>query len=222
MQPAAWRSCCWCWVHGADAEQRPLQRLRLRIARCTGHDVYTTVSWLPHSVWYPGRERWAEKCVFTGRQPSLAPFRRPSRGQPVLAMVVLRLAWFVPSRSSWSCPSDASWTALLSRHGLAQPSLARGGAGSSTPISWGHRRDRRHPPAEGGGRRRLAALRARRARKYSFAFTGVWFWLFGPDAPAATPAAPAMAAVVLVLSIFCFAPFWRDLHGDRADSRLAA
>ncbi|HEY5242029.1 MAG TPA: hypothetical protein VIJ22_11210, partial [Polyangiaceae bacterium] len=64
-----------------------------------GHDVYTTVSWLPHSVWYPWvGERWAEKvCVYgpttlIGAMPGAL-----AGGNPWLAMLALRLAWLAPA-----------------------------------------------------------------------------------------------------------------------------
>ena len=180
-----------------------------------GHDVYTTVSWLPHSVWYPWvGERWAEKVCVYGPTTLVGALPAAIAGDnPWLAMVVLRLAWFVPL----ALVMELSFRRLLDRpffHAMVwlNPLWLVEGPGQLHTDLLGVIAVTAGILLQKGGRAKTGWLLYGLAvlGKYSFAFTGVWFWLFGATTlRQRLLRLPAMAAVVLVLSIFCFAPFWR-------------
>jgi hypothetical protein len=181
-----------------------------------GHDVYTTVSWLPHSVWYPWvGERWAEKvCVYgptslVGALPAAA-----AGGNPWLAMVVLRLAWFVPL----GLVMELSFRRFCDRpffHAMVwlNPLWLVEGPGQLhtdllglVAVTAGILLQTEGRTKTGWGLYGLAVL-----GKYSFAFTGFWFWLFGAAIlRQRLLRLPAMAGVLVALAVACYAPFW---HG---------
>jgi hypothetical protein len=180
-----------------------------------GHDVYTTVSWLPHSVWYPWvGGRWAEKvCVYGPTSLVAALPSALAGGNPWVALVVLRLVWFVPL----ALVMEWSFRRLRDRpffHAMVwlNPLWLVEGPGQLHTDLLGVIAVVAGIVLQKGGRAKagwglygLAVL-----GKYTFAFTGVWFWLFGAKTlRQRLLRLPAIGAVVLVLAVLCFAPFWR-------------
>jgi len=179
-----------------------------------GHDVYTTVSWLPHSVWFPWvGERWAEKVCVYGPTTLVEVLAALAGSNPWLAMAVLRLVWFVPL----ALVMELSFRRFRDRpffHAMVwlNPLWLVEGPGQLHTDLLGVVAVTAGILLQTGGRAKagwglyvLAVL-----GKYTFAFTGLWFWLSG----AATLRQrllrlPAMATVLLALAAACFAPFWR-------------
>ncbi|HZU84307.1 MAG TPA: hypothetical protein VE987_15365, partial [Polyangiaceae bacterium] len=178
-----------------------------------GQDVYATASALAHSVWYPWiGERWLGRvCVYgpttlVGVMPAAL-----AGGNPWLALVALRVAWLVPlvavmevafrrlppffHAMVWLNPL---W--LLEGPGQLHPDLL--GVVATTAGIVLHERGRVKSGWVAFG---VAVL-----GKYSFAPAGAWFWLFRRRTLRQTLLrVPAIAAVLVVMGVVCFAPFWR-------------
>jgi hypothetical protein len=186
-----------------------------------GHDVYTTVSWLPHSVWYPWvGERWAEKvCVYgpttlIGALPGALP-GAGAGANPWLAMLALRLAWLAPL----ALVMELSFRRLRDRpffHAFVwlNPLWLVEGPGQLhtdllgvLAVTAGIVLQREGRARAGWGLYALAVL-----GKYTFAFSGVWFWLSGTTTRRQRLLRlPVMGAISVSLAVLCFAPFW---HGS--------
>ena len=160
-----------------------------------GHDVYTTAAGLTDTVWYPWvGQHWNEKvCVYgpstlvgilpvaLGRPQSVAC---PARPPP-------RLVRTARARHGALVPATGG-PAALSRDGVAQSALGRGGARAAARGPARARRPSWRGSSCASAGARSPAGRSTRWRslgKYSFAFTGFWFWLFGARTARAAPAA---------------------------------
>jgi hypothetical protein len=180
-----------------------------------GRDVYTTVSWLPHSVWSPWvGERWAEKVCVYGPTTLVAALPGALGGaNPWLAMAALRLAWFIPL----ALVMELSFRRFRDRpafHAMVwlNPLWLVEGPGQLHTDLLGVVAVTAGILLQTGGRPRagwvlygLAVL-----GKYTFVFDGLWFWLCGATTlRQRLLRLPVLAATVLGLAVLAFAPFWR-------------
>jgi hypothetical protein len=180
-----------------------------------GHDVYTTAAWLPSSVWFPWiGERWTGSVCVYGPAALVAVLPTAlARGNPWLALLVLRVLWFVPLVLSM----ELSFRGLRDRpffHALLwlNPLFLLEGPGQMhadllavAAVVAGialHERGR----FTGG----LALFALGVLVKYSFAPAGLWFWLAGTrSAGERARRLGALVAIALALGGLAFAPFWR-------------
>jgi hypothetical protein len=181
-----------------------------------GHDVYTTVSWLPRSVWYPWMgEHWNDTVCVYG--PTTLMGVMPAAlvgGNPWLALVLLRLAWFVPL----ALVMELSFRRLADRpffHTMVwlNPLFIVEGPGQLHADLLGLMAIVAGIMLHVSGRVKTSWVCYSLAilGKYSFAFTGFWFWLSGASTPRVRVLRiPAIAAVLVALGVLSFAPFW---HG---------
>jgi hypothetical protein len=181
----------------------------------SGHDVYTTATWLPHSAWYEWvGERWSETVCVYGPAGLIATLAGALGGKdPWLALLLLRLVWFVPI----ALVMELSLRRFSDRpffHAMVwlNPLWVVEGPGQlhldligMIAIVAGLVLMQQGRVWTGWASYCLAVL-----CKYSFAFTGVWFWLFGARAARQRVLRPLAMAVMLVgLGAVCFAPFWQ-------------
>jgi hypothetical protein len=183
-----------------------------------GHDVYTTAEWLPRSVWFPWLgERWNAKVCVYGPTDLMALMPVSLAGDnPWIALGILRLTFFVPV----ALAMEISFRLLADRpffHAMVwlNPLWIVEGPGQlhvdllgATAIVVGIAVQRRGYSKAGWAAYAVAVL-----GKYSFAFTGFWFWLAGGAGRHAVRdrfvRGLAMAAVLAGLGVAFFAPFWR-------------
>jgi hypothetical protein len=182
-----------------------------------GQDVYTTASGLPHSVWSPWvGELWNRTvCVYGPATLASTVPAALAGGNPWLALVLLRLTWFAPL----ALVMELSFRRLIDRpffHTMVwlNPLWIVEGPGQLhadllglVAITAGIVLQRR-----GGVKSAYVCYGLATLGKYSFAFTGFWFWLFGAETAAKRALRiPALAAVLVGLGVLFFAPFWRGL-----------
>ncbi len=180
-----------------------------------GHDVYTTVEWLPRSVWFPWvGDLWAHTvCVYGPTVLLSAVPAALAGGNPWLALLVLRATWLVPL----ALVMELSFRELRDRpffHAFVwlNPLWLVDGPGQlhadvlgTTAIAAGILLCRRGRIARGWAAYGFAVL-----GKYTFAFAGAWFWLFGArNRWQLARRLPAMAGILLALGVVFYAPFWR-------------
>jgi hypothetical protein len=180
-----------------------------------GQDVYTTTSGLPHSVWYAWMgERWNEKvCVYGPATLAGVVPTALAGGNPWVALVLLRLLWFVPLalvmelsfRRLGDRPSFPVMVWLNPLWLVEGPGQLHADLLGMVAITAGIILQRRGRVKAGWVCYALAVL-----GKYSFAFTGFWFWLVGaPHLRQRVLRIPAMAAVLAGVGFLFYAPFWR-------------
>ncbi len=180
-----------------------------------GHDVYTTAAGLPDSYWYPWvGERWNRVVCVYGPTTLLAIMPAALAGQSAwLALAIYKALWFVPL----ALVMELSLRRLADRpffHAFVwlNPLWIVEGPGQL------------HADLLGLAAITAGLVLARRGRtgaslilyalallgKYSFAFSGLWFWLSGARSTRARLVRAArLAAVVVGLGALFFAPFWR-------------
>jgi hypothetical protein len=180
-----------------------------------GQDVYTTASGLPQSVWSPWvGELWNQTVCVYG--PTTLVSTMPAAlagGNPWLALVLLRLTWFAPLalvmelsfRSLSDRPFFHTMVWLNPLWIVEGPGQLHADLLGLVAITAGIVLQRR-----GGVMRAQCCYGFATLGKYSFAFTGFWFWLFGAKtAGQRALRIPALAAVLVGLALLFFAPFWR-------------
>jgi hypothetical protein len=180
-----------------------------------GHDVYTTASSLTDTAWYPWLgQRWnGEVCVYG---PSMLVGILPvalGGHSPWAAILLLRILWFAPL----VLVMEASFRRFADRplfHAMVwlNPLWIVEGPGQLHGDLVGLVLVVAGILVAFGGRTTPAwALYATALLgKYSFAFTGFWFWLFRASTPRQRALRlPAMAAILVGLGVLFFAPFWR-------------
>src|SRR5579859_3237781 len=180
-----------------------------------GRDVYTTAAGLPQSAWFGWvGEHWsAEPCVYG---PTTLVAIVPSalaRGNPWVALALLRVTWLVPLalvmelslRSAAVRPFFHAMVWLNPLFVIEGPGqlhadlLGLAAVVGGMLLAWA-----------GRARGSWVAYAAAVFGKYSFAFTGFWFWLAGARTPRdRLVRLPAMAAVIALVGVVVFAPFWR-------------
>ncbi len=180
-----------------------------------GHDVFTTTSGFTQGVFYPWvGARWSEKVCVYGPSTLLAAMPAALAGDsPWLALVLLRVAWFVPL--AWVM--ELSFRSLRDRpffHAMVwlNPLWLVQGPGQLhadllgvVAVTGGILLQRRGSVKAGWVSFSVAVL-----GKYSFAFTGFWFWLSGTKTLAQRLLRiPTMAAVLVAVGTLLYAPFWR-------------
>ena len=181
-----------------------------------GHDVYSTASWLPHSVWYPWMgERWNDRVCVYGPTTLLSAMPAAfAGGNPWIALFALKTAWFIPlglaMHLSFQRMGDRPffhsmvwlnplW--IVEGPGQLHADLL-GLAAITTGIAL----------QSAAGRTRASTLFYGLATycKYSFAMSGLWFWLSGTRTTKQQALRlPALAVVLLAVGVLLFAPFWR-------------
>jgi len=180
-----------------------------------GRDVYTTAAALPESTWFAWvGEHWSAKpCVYGPTTLAAILPSALSHGNPWLALVLLRATWLLPL----ALVMELSLRATAVRpffHAMVwlNPLFVVEGPGQlhadflgvaavvgGMLLAWGGR------PKTGWVLYAAAVF-----GKYSFAFTGFWYWLAGArTARDRLARLPVMAAVVAVVGVVVFAPFWR-------------
>jgi hypothetical protein len=181
-----------------------------------GHDVYTTAAFIPESTWYSWvGQRWSTKVCVYG--PADLLFMLPAGfagNSPWIALGVLRLTFFVPlvvaMETSFRLLGDRPFFHAMVWLNplwiLEGPGQLHADLLGLAAIAFGVAVQRR-------GRTKTAWVSYAFAvvGKYSFAFTGLWFWLFGTRrlGERLTRAA-AMAGILAGVGVVLFAPFW---HG---------
>jgi hypothetical protein len=181
----------------------------------SGHDVYTTATWLPHSVWYEWiGERWREAVCVYGPAGLIATLPGALAGtDPWLALLFLRLAWVVPV----ALVTELSLRRLSDRpffHTMVwlNPLWIVEGPGQlhidmlgMVAIVAGLVLVQQGRVWTGWTSYGLAVL-----CKYSFVLAGVWFWLFRARGARQRALRPLAIAMMLAgLAAVFFTPFWR-------------
>jgi hypothetical protein len=182
----------------------------------TGHDVYTTASSLTDTPWYAWvGQHWNEEVCVYGPSTLVGILPVTLAGHsPWAALFLLRIAWFAPL----VLVMELSFRRLRDRplfHAMVwlNPLWIVEGPGQMHGDVLGLVAVVAGIVLAFGGRVRSAwALWAVAVLgKYSFGFTGFWFWLFrAPEWRRRAVRTPAMAAILVGLAIVFFAPFW---HG---------
>jgi hypothetical protein len=178
-------------------------------------DVYTTSAGLVDTPWFPWvGQHWNEKvCVYgPSTLVGIVPVALGDHS-PWLALLVLRLAWFAPL----ALVMELSFRRFRDRplfHAMVwlNPLWIVEGPGQLHADLLGL-------TAVVGGILLVFAGRTRSGwalyalallGKYSFAFTGSWFWLFGARTTRQRVLRlPAIAAIAVALGVLFYAPFWR-------------
>lgn len=180
-----------------------------------GHDVYSTASWLPHGVWYRWMgDRWNDRvCVYGPTTLVSAMPAALAEGNPWIALFALKAAWFLPL----ALAMHLSFQRMGDRpffHTMVwlNPLWIVEGPGQLHADFLGLVAVTTGIVLQRGGRTRTGFFLYGLATycKYSFAMSGLWFWLSGTrTAKERALRLPALAGVVLALGVLLFAPFWR-------------
>jgi hypothetical protein len=180
-----------------------------------GRDVYTTASGLSDTLWYPWvGQHWNEKVCVYGPSTLVGALPVALGGHsPWLSLAVLRVAWFAPL----AAVMELSFRRLRDRplfHAMVwlNPLWIVEGPGQMHGDLLGVTAVVAGIVLTLGGRRASGWLLYAVALlgKYSFAFTGLWFWLFGArTARDRLVRIPLVAAIVVATGAALFAPFWR-------------
>jgi hypothetical protein len=180
-----------------------------------GRDVYTTASALPDSVFFPFiGEHWNRKVCVYGPTTLLAILPAGLGGSnPWVAMAILRGLWLVPLVlvMRWSfrrLPDNPFFHTMVWLNPiwvLEGPGQLHADLLGVVLVVAGVVAQQRGRPVAGWVCWALATL-----GKYSFAFTGFWYWLSGARTTRERLLRlPAIAAVLVGLGVAFFAPFWR-------------
>ncbi|MDP9002324.1 MAG: hypothetical protein M3O46_19705, partial [Myxococcota bacterium] len=149
-----------------------------------GHDVYTTATELPQSVWYPWMgEIWGQTvCVYGPVTLASTMPAAHATQNPWLALALLRLAWFVPL----AILMELSLRRLRDRpffHAMVwlNPLWIVEGPGQLHADLLGLMAITAGIMFQRSGRQRAGWIFCSLAllAKYTFAVTGIWFWLSG-------------------------------------------
>ncbi|MGH7297139.1 MAG: hypothetical protein ACRELB_19530, partial [Polyangiaceae bacterium] len=187
-----------------------------------GRDVYTTASGLSDTAWYPWvGQRWAEKVCVYGPSTLLGAVPVALAGHsPWLALALLRVVWFAPLAAAMELsfrrlgdrPLFHAMVWLNTLWIVEGPGQMHGDMLGMTAVVAGIALAM---PVGGAtrGRRRVAGWLLYAIAvlgKYSFVFTGPWFWLFGArTARERIERLPLMAGILIVTGGALYAPFWR-------------
>jgi hypothetical protein len=181
----------------------------------SGHDLYTTAAWLPSSPFYGLMgQMWNETVCVYGPTTLIATLPARLAGHsPLLALLLLRATWLVPT----VFVMEASLRQLRDRpffHAMVwlNPMWLIEGPGQLhtdmlglVAITAGIVLQLRGKHLRGWVAYSVAAV-----GKYSFVFTGLWFWLFGAQtARDRGVRAFALAGFVLGVGALSFFPFWQ-------------
>lgn len=180
-----------------------------------GRDVYSTAAALPDSVWYSWvGQRWNDKVCVYGPAALVALLPAGLAGSsPWLALVLFRLFWLPPLvlimelsfRQMRDRPFFHAIVWLNPLWVLEGPGQLHADLLGMVAIVAGMMLQQRGRLLGSWACWALATL-----GKYSFAFTAFWFWLSGARTTRERLLRlPAMAAVLAVLGVAFFAPFWR-------------
>jgi hypothetical protein len=180
-----------------------------------GKDVYVAAGGLAQGAFYGWvGQRWsAEVCVYGPTTLVAAMPAALSGGNPWLALGILRLAWFAPLalvmelslRSLRDRPFFHAMVWLNPLYLVEGPGQLHADLLGLLAVVLGVLLQRRGRVVTGWACFALAVL-----GKYTFVFTGAWFWLFGSwTLGQRLLRIPAMAAVIAVLGAIFYAPFWR-------------
>jgi hypothetical protein len=181
-----------------------------------GADVYTTADALHSSVWSPWiGSHWNHVVCVSGPATLLALFPVAIVGaHPLLALLVLRLTWFVPLvivmelsfRRLQNRPSFHAMVWLNPLFLLEGPGQLHADLLGVIAITAGILFQQRGQLKTGWSAFSLAVL-----GKYTFAATGPWFLLAGTrNWKERALRVPAMIAIACAFGAAAFAPFW---HG---------
>lgn len=180
-----------------------------------GRDLYTTASELPGSVWHAWMgEPWNRKVCVYGPTTLLAILPVAIAGKsPWLALLLLRVTWFLPLIAVM----ELSFRHLASRpffHTMVwlNPLWLVEGPGQLHADLLGLTAIVAGIVLTMQGRRKAGWVLYSLAvfGKYSFAFTGFWFWLFQARTNVQRARRlVAIGSVLLAVGVIVFAPFWR-------------
>jgi hypothetical protein len=180
-----------------------------------GRDVYTTAAALPESIWFGWvGEHWAAKpCVYGPTTLAAIVPSALARGNPWVALALLRVSWLVPLALVMELTlRRAAVRPFFHAMVWLNPLFVVEGPGQlhadflgvaaivgGMLLAW-----------SGRAKSAWALYAAAVFGKYSFAFTGFWFWLAGARTTRdRLVRLPAMAAVIALVGVTVFAPFWR-------------
>ena len=182
-----------------------------------GRDIYTTASALPESVWHAWMgEPWNTKVCVYGPTTLLAVLPVALAGKsPWLALLLVRLTWLAPLvlvmelslRGMRRRPFFHTMLWLNPLWMVEGPGQLHADLLGLVAIVAGIGLSLQ-------GRTKAAWVPYGFAvfSKYSFAFTGFWFWLY--DARTVKQRAPrlfAVAFVTIVVGVLLLTPFWRGV-----------
>lgn len=182
-----------------------------------GHDVYTSAAALPQSVWYSWiGQNWNDKVCVYGPTTLLAILPARLAGEsPWAAIALFRLLWLPPLllvmelsfRRLRDRPFFHAMVWLNPLWVLEGPGQLHADLLGVMAVVAGVILQQRGRPLAGWTAWALATL-----GKYSFAFTGAWFWLSGARSTRERLLRiPALAGVVALVGVAFFAPFWRSV-----------
>ncbi len=195
-----------------------------------GEDVYSAAGALQHSVWSPWiGAHWSDVVCASGPTTLLTLLPVALVGaHPLLALLVLRLTWFVPLvlvmelsfRRLSDRPSFHAMVWLNPLFLLEGPGQLHADLLGVVAITAGILFQQRGRLKTGWGAFSLAVL-----GKYTFVVTGAWFWLAGARTwKERAVRVPLIGGIVGALGAIAFAPFWRGsatlLEPARSLSRL--
>jgi hypothetical protein len=181
----------------------------------SGHDLYTTAAWLPSSPFYGlmGQMWNSTVCVY-GPTTLIATLPASVAGQsPLLALVLLRATWLVPTilvmevslRQLRDRPFFHAMVWLNPMWLIEGPGQLHTDMLGLVAITGGILLQLRGKHLRGWVAYAVAAV-----GKYSFVFTGLWFWLFGAKStPDRGMRFFALAGFVMGVGVLSFSLFWQ-------------
>jgi hypothetical protein len=183
-----------------------------------GHDLYTTAIWLPTSPFYRWMgQMWNQTVCVYGPTTLMATLpARLAGDNPWVALLLIRIAWLVPT----ALVMELSFRQLRDRaffHAMVwlNPLWMMEGPGQLhtdmlglVAVTAGILLQQRGHVWKGWIAFAVAAL-----GKYSFVFTGTWFWLFGARTlRERLLRIPAILCVLAGVGVVSFSVFW---HGPK-------
>jgi hypothetical protein len=195
-----------------------------------GEDVYSAAGALQHSVWSPWiGAHWSDVVCASGPTTLLTLLPVALVGaHPLLALLVLRLTWFVPLvlvmelsfRRLSDRPAFHAMVWLNPLFVLEGPGQLHADLLGVVAITAGILFQQRGRLKTGWGAFSVAVL-----GKYTFVLTGVWFWLAETTTwKERALRLPVIGGIFAGLGAIAFAPFWRSsatlLEPARSLSRL--
>jgi hypothetical protein len=181
----------------------------------SGHDLYTTAAWLPSSPFYGWMgQMWNQTVCVYGPTTLMATVpARLAGGNPWLALLLLRLAWLLPTalvmelslRQFRDRPFFHAMVWLNPLWIMEGPGQLHTDMLGLVAVTAGILLQERGHVGRGWVAYAVAAL-----GKYSFLFTGVWFWLFGATTlRQRVLRVPAILGVLLAVGALSFSVFWQ-------------
>jgi hypothetical protein len=193
-----------------------------------GQDVYASASALRTSVWYPWiGAHWNEVVCVYGPTTLLSLLPVSLAGaHPLLALLILRATWLIPLvlvmelsfRQLRDRPFFHAMVWLNPLFLLEGPGQLHADLLGVVAVTAGILFQQRGRLKSGWGAFALAVL-----GKYTFALTGLWFWLAGARTPRQRALRlPAIVAIFGALGAVSFAPFWRGVATVSEPIRMLA